>query len=294
MGTIAESFQKLVAKTLLTSASTNAFERHRGEIERRLESSFAVAKFLVIGSFERGSAVAGVSDLDLLVVLKSQELSFASSGALKRSDTVLSKVRDNLLARFPLTEIGRDGQAVAVHFSDGCSVDVVPAGYVGPLQTGWPLYRIPDGCGDWMGTAPDTHGRYIRDGDAASGGKLKSVARILKYWAQTREVPLPLSGFHVELLLTQEGTCAPGQTLSKCVEQALGLLAQRECRALQDPCGVSGLIRAASTDAQRDRLYGSVNQSAGWASKACAYEALGNPAEARRYWQMVFNQGFPS
>ncbi len=292
MSSIADSFGKIVSRTQLTTADIEAFNTHEEQVVARLKADFGVVKTVRMGSFSRGSAVRGSSDLDLLVVLTRGEITWGDR--LKKSGTVMQNVRASLAARFRQTEIGRDGQAVVVSFADGRIVDVVPAAYDGPQSNGWPLYSIPDGAESWLATAPDTHGKYIADGENASGNKLKSVTRILKYWAACRSPRLPLSGFHLELLLTQTGICAPGRSLAACVADALSLLARRECRALQDPCGVSGLIRAAATDAKRGRLLAAVAQSAGWATTAVNYENGYDTASARRYWSMTFNGGFPA
>jgi len=293
MTSIAESFSKIVWRTQLSAADIDAFNTHEEQVVARLRSDFDVVKIVRMGSFSRGSAVRGSSDLDLLVVLTRDEIMWGEN--FKRSGTVMQNVRASLAARFRQTDIGRDGQAVVVFFGDDRTVDVVPAAYGGPQKNnGRPLYWIPDGKDGWMPTAPETHGKYIADGETASGNKLKSVTRILKYWAGCRSPALPLSGFHLELLLTQAETCAPGRSLSACVADALTLLARRDCRALQDPSRLSGLISAAPTDAKREKLLAAARQSANWAATAVNYEAGYDAQNARRYWSMAFNGGFPS
>src|SRR6266487_566121 len=87
---------------------------------------------------------------------------------------------------YPTTPVERDVQAVVVPFSQGASVDVVPAVFDQMLNGKLPLYLIPDGDRDWMPTCPELHANYIRQADAKSGGKLKRVAQLLKYWRECR------------------------------------------------------------------------------------------------------------
>lgn len=289
--TIANSFSGIVSGTALTEADREVFERRRGEVSRSLGRVFSISKFVTIGSYDRGSAVRGESDLDLLAVLRREDIWRGT--APKSSDTVLKKVRDAAQQTFRTTAIGKDGQAVVVAFGDHRTIDIVPGWWHSALPNGWPRYMIPDGGGGWLATAPDSHAKYIADGDLASGGKLKSVARILKYWRVCRATPLPLSAFHLELLLTANSICAPGKTLAVCVRDALSVLKSRACRALQDPCRVSGLISAAGTDAQRDRLLTGVIHSSEKADSAVLCEARGDETNAHRYWDMVFNGRFP-
>lgn len=289
--TIADSFFDILARCDFTDADRAALATHRREIETRLKNTLEVSKIEMIGSYARASAIRQTSDIDLLVVLRNIEWQWG--GSRKSSSTVLNRVREQLLSRYPNTAVGRDGQAIVVTFSDGKSVDVVPSGWVRAQSDGWPLYIIPDGGGDWRETAPDSHGRYIADADARSGGKLKNVARIFKYWKACRVDPVPVSSFHVELLMAAEGLCGVGSSYADCFATWLQRLARRECRALPDPLGISGLVPACGTDAKRATALRTVTASADRASAAVAAGRNGNATEARRLWNLVFNDRFP-
>ncbi len=288
---IANSFQTILARCDFTRADEDAFATHRYAVETRLKATLEVSKVEVIGSYARGSAIKQSSDVDLLVVLRKPEWTYGNSR--KSSSTVLAGVRNQLSARFPATNIGRDGQAVVVPFSDGRSLDVVPAGWLRAQSDGWPLYIIPDDAGGWLETAPDSHGRFIRDEDIRSGGKLKNVSRLFKYWKQCRSQAVPISSFHVELLMAGAGLCGVGMSYAQCFAALLALLGERGCRALQDPLRISGLVNACGTEAKRASALASVMASAERASKAVLYEHAGSPVEARRLWDLVFNGEFP-
>ncbi len=287
---ISSAFQGLGQRTALRAGELDAFERQRAGVTSSLTNRFAVSKFVPIGSVVRGSGLTGSSDLDLLVVLRREEVVWGDS--LKAPSTVLSNVRTALRETYPSTEIGRDGQAVVVRFTDGRSVDVVPGWWASAQPNGWPLYAIPSGGADWLKTAPDLHNKYISDGDDSAGGKLKSVVRIMKYWRSTRAQDLPLSGFHLELLLTSERTCVGARSLASCVAETLALLERRSCRALQDPCGVSGLISSAGTEAKRERLLQAISSSSSYAQSAIRCEQAADYRNALYYWELVFNGKF--
>lgn len=292
MSTIAQSFNSILAHVAFTDPDVAAFETHKSRIESSLHGSFAIAKIVRIGSYARGSAIRFRSDLDLLALLRRrEEVDWGGQPVLP--STILNRVRDALRGTFPGTALGRDGQAVVVEFSDHRRIDVVPAWFDDALDNGWPLYRIPSGSEEWLATSPELHGKYIADGDAKAGGKLKSVVQILKYWRQCREPELPMSAFHAELLLAKEGTCNGARSLAACVADALSLLERRHCRALQDPCGISGYVPAAGTEAKVDRLFAAVHGSATRARDAVQYETLGMADEARRMWGIIFNNCFP-
>jgi len=269
-----------------------AFKTHRAAVAQRLRDSLRTNRIEPIGSFTRGAAIRQGSDLDLLCVLSRDEVYWGNS--LKASTTVLSKVRSELQGRFAFSDIGRDGQAVVVSFSDGRSIDVVPAYYHG--QGGpwnYPIFGIPDGNGGWMATSPQAHSRYINEADAASGGMLKNTVKLVKFWRQCRDPAIPLASFHLELLLAQEGTCKGVKTYRQCLRDAFTLLRQREVRALQDPLGISGHVKAANTDSKRQHLVSAVAYAADHARTAVLNEAIGQFGEAYRQWDMVFNGSFP-
>jgi len=289
--TIAESFGKILQRCDYTQADEAANIRHSGEVKRRLENFMDVSKVELMGSNARGSAIRQTSDIDLLAVLRKTE--WQRGGGPMKSSTVLNNVRDQLVQRFPTTALGRDGQAITVAFADGTNVDVVPAGWVAMLQNNWPLYVIPDGSGGWMQTAPASHGKYIAAANTKSGGMLSNVARIFRYWTCSRQQPVAISGFHVELLMAAEGICAVDRSYSASFALLLETLAERECAALQDPLGISRNVAACGTAAKRDVAFGTVLACADRAAAAVESERNSDVAEARRLWNIVFLDGFP-
>ncbi len=289
--TISDSFASILNRCDFSAHDRDALATHRREVETRLKNSFEVSKIELVGSYARGSAIRQTSDTDLLVVLRKAELDWA--GSRVSSTTVMGKVRQEMVARFPSTAIGRDGQAVVVTFADERSIDVVPATWIRAQPDGWPLYAIPDGAGGWMHAAPDSHNRYIADADARSGGKLKNVARTFRYWKASRQEPVPISSFYVELLMAADNTCPVGRSYADCFAALLSLLARRECRGLHDPIGISGTVNACGTESKRLTALRTVLTSSERAAAALAAERSGNPLEARRLWNLVFNEAFP-
>jgi predicted nucleotidyltransferase len=290
---IAEGFNTLLARCQLTQRDVDLFTGHRSTATTAVKSRLEVAKVDLIGSFARGTAIHGASDIDLLLVLSRSAVTWG--GNLKGSSRVLGDVRDALRERYPGTAIGRDGQAVVVSFNDGGHpLDVVPACYLehgGSLN--YPLYAIPDGQNGWMQTSPGAHNKFIGDADARSGGKLKYVGQAFKVWRDARAGAVPISAFHVELVLANEGHADGARSYSSIFRDLLMVLARRECAALRDPIGVSGLIAASSTESKRQQAARTVIDSARHADAALAAERLGDAREAQRQWEIVFNGRFP-
>jgi predicted nucleotidyltransferase len=291
---ISSLFQSLLARIEPTARDEEKFNSHKHTVSRRIEATFAISRVQLIGSYARGSAISGSSDVDLLAILRKEEIIWGNQRKL--SNTVLNNMREQLQDRYNRTEVGRDGQAVVVSFDDGeYPVDVVPSAWVRaePRLHNYPVFIIPDGAGDWIETSPEAHNRYIANEDEKSGGKLKYVAKLFKFWRACRTPNVPLNSFHVELLLAQEGICIGVKSYAQLLSSLFDLLLGRGCRALQDPLEISGLVKAANTVAKQEQALAVVAASAERAQKAVYAEALGENKEAFRLWNLIFNDQFP-
>lgn len=289
--TISESFQELIRRIQPTEPELLAARQHLATIRTRLETEFAVSKCFPIGSFVRGTSISGFSDTDLLAVFRKTVFTWGDS--LINSDTGLEKVRQALVERYPNSNVYKDGIAIAVSFSDGRHVDVVPAVFSSMYREKWPVYLIPDGAGWWMSTCPSLYDAYIAGANNEAGGKLIAVAQMMKFWRECREPRIPLSSFHIVMVLASEAVCKVGKSYADCTLEILRSLARRECRAMRDPYDIAGNIPAVKTTSQRDRALASIVHSRDHASRAVNAAIIGDIQEVRRQWDVVFNTRFP-
>jgi uncharacterized protein YbaA (DUF1428 family) len=144
-----------------------------------------------------------------------------------------------------------------------------------------------------MPTSPEKHNLHLRSADVHSKGKLKRVAQLVKFWRDCCSTRFALSSFHIEMLLASTQICSGVKTYAACVTEVLRNLSQRECRALQDPLGISGLIPAVKTRSQQEEALASVRYAKEHAKDACVADYSGDPEEARRQWDIVFKGNFP-
>lgn len=286
---VAESFQTLLSRIAPFNSEIEAVESHIATIRSRIESGFNVRKLFVTGSAARGSFIRGKSDVDLFVVVARDDL--RRGGHYISSTTALDNVRKELEGRFRNTPVYKDVHAVVVDFLD-CRMDVVPAFFAGTADNNWPLYSMPDGQGRWMQTSPGLHNAYIARADKESGGKLKYTAQLMKLWRECRNPRIPISSFHIEMLLASEGICKGAKSYADCVRDLMQSIVTRECRAIRDPRGVTGNIPCVKTESQRISALASVKHSRDHANSACNAERV-NVGDAKRQWDIVFNQNFP-
>jgi len=83
------------------------------------------------------------------------------------------------------------------------------------------------------------------------------------------------------------------KSYAQCLRELLQSLANRECRGIQDPLRISGIVKCVKTEAQQESATRSVKASRDHALTARSYEGL-NETEAKRQWNIVFNGNFPA
>lgn len=271
-----------------TGGETQAAGRHFDTIRTRLETVFTVKKFFAAGSFSRETFIRGRSDVDVFAQVTLDEIRWGNER--KSSFTVLDNFRKQIEARLPNTRVGRDVHAIVVEFSD-MDMDVVPAAWAGfSAQHKRPLYLIPDGNGGWMESNPEIHNAYIESKNLESRGKLRAVAQLFKFWRGCRNATIPISSFHIEMVLASEGICTGVKSYAECMTELLQKMAERDCAGIRDPKGISGNIAATKSEAQRATALAAVRQSRDCAKSALQFESYGVTAEALQQWDYVFNR----
>jgi len=287
---IAQRFQTLLSRIETLPTEVAAGYKHADSVKARLAKSFALKKFVVIGSHVRGTAIRASSDVDFFAVISRDDVRWGEGYV--RSSTTLDRVREDLSSRFWRTDTARDGQAIMLNFGSGSAVDVVPA-FFWEMGSKWPIYQMPDGAGGWMPTNPEVHRSYLLRANLASGGKLRRTVQLLKFWRECRQPRIPLSSIHLELVLASERVCTGAQTHAQCLASAWQVLAERACRSLRDPLQIAGLIPAAKTPAQQEQVLRSVLFARDHAVAALNAEDDGDYQEALRQWNIIYNGYFP-
>jgi hypothetical protein len=228
---VEDAFQGVLRQITPTADEVESARLRVDAIKRRLAISFYLRDLRWVGSFSKGMAVRGLSDVDLFACLARDEVRCGMRVVNSRS--LAKRVRDELKGRYPATEIRRDGQAVALRFASKTTCfDVVPAVFAG-FEGGAPKYHIPDGKGGWLITAPYAQQRYLTAAAARSGGKLARVVQLVKWWTHLRRRPVPLKSFHVEMALASAGAAAGGFGYGRLTAAAFRMLADREGTALR-------------------------------------------------------------
>lgn len=268
----------------------SAARRHLLTVRRRLAASFFISKIVPIGSHTRGTAIRWYSDLDVMAVVRRNEAKWG--GDFVASSTLLQRVRNDLQDRYVHTNVRGDQQAVVLGFAAGQqSLDVVPAIFA-RFDKQRPVYAIPDGNGEWLETSPEAHSRFFALADQRSGGKLRKLIQLLKWWKFSRAQPIPIRPFHLDLLLADSDICVGVKPYTYCLYEAFKLLVSRECRGFRDPLGIAGTVDAAQTEAQWEVINDAADFALEHSRAALIAERSKDFEEANRQWSIVFNDEY--
>lgn len=189
--TVEASFNELLDRQGLTARQRSLALARIGEIRDYLSGQCVMAEpVFSIGSFARGTMCEGERDIDLMMVL---DVDTYWSRYQNDSSEFLYACRNTLAKKYTRTDVSSKRVAVVLDF-DEIRTEVVP----GFLRRGGG-YLIPDGAGGWQATNPPYHTQLIAERDAAAGGRLKPVIKLMKLWnlANGRH----LASVHVELMV---------------------------------------------------------------------------------------------
>jgi hypothetical protein len=169
-------------------------------ITRRLNLDFwdldsKTSHSLYVGSYGRGTAIAGFSDLDMIFRLPYSYYEKYDKYTYNGQSAMLQDVKKSLQKTYPSTEVGGDGQVVVISFTDGITFEVVPA-FINKDDS----YTYPDanGGGSWRSTNPKPEIDAIATMDSMCNGNLKWLCRMMRSWKN--EWSTPLGGLLIDTL----------------------------------------------------------------------------------------------
>ncbi|WP_324718089.1 nucleotidyltransferase [Carboxydochorda subterranea] len=283
--TVEEGFRELLGKLTPSATETEAAARHRRSIKSCLERAFGITHFFRTGSFGNGTSISRYSDVDYFAVIPSERLKDNSAASL-------AEVRNALDACFPRTGVRVNCPAVKVPFGtqEEETTEVVPARFVGTSGV-YRVYEIPDCDGGWTRSSPEAHHGYVTSVDDKLGYKVKPLVRFIKAWKYFNDVPI--SSFYLELRVTKYADGETSIVYPFDVRGFLAFLDQVDLAKMQDPQGISGYIRACSTEAKLEEARSKLKTALSRANKAVSAQTGGDTEEAYYWWNMVFNRQFP-
>lgn len=264
---------ELTAYYTPSSTQFDGARSHRFAIEARLDTYLGVHEMFEIGSLKHGTGVWLYSDADYLISLK---------GIRPDSPwTMLSKVKEQLQARFPSTTIVIRRPAVVCRFSDG-DVEVVP-GY--PASSGYWIANPADG---WMLSHPKDHNTYVTNVNTKHNGAVKKLARQVKVWKYLRNVPVSSCYLEMRTAKHMDGE----SSYSPIWDLYLTLKKMRDVdlAAMNDPTGLGSRFGSCSSEANRLDAMSKLDTAVNRALKAKDYDQDGDHVRAIEQLKLLFNK----
>jgi len=184
---VSEIFDALLENLKVGDASTTIAAR-RDEITKALNKDFrsvegCTVNRLMVGSYGRRTAIRGVSDLDMIYILPAGLRSSYDSETGPRR--ILNRIRDDLKARYPNTEIRVDQCVVRVQFtSNKFKFEVQPA-----FENANGTFDYPDTKSEsWNVTKPRHEITATKDCNDRTSKNMRHLARMVRAWKDTNGV----------------------------------------------------------------------------------------------------------
>lgn len=161
-------------------------------ITQRLNTDFwtttsDTANSLYVGSYGRNTAIHGFSDLDIIFKLPAEVYHQYNAYAGNGQSSLLQAVRTSMQKTYPTSDLGADGQVVAVSFQDDITFEVVPA-FIN--EDGSYIFPDANGGGSWKTTNPKLEIEAIRTRNDACNGNLIRLCRMIRAWKSTQAVQI--------------------------------------------------------------------------------------------------------
>ncbi len=183
---IAEDFKTFLDNIKIDNAATISLRY--GEVTAALNKKFRdteskTANSLQVGSYGRGTAIKGVSDLDMIYIMPANKWDSYKDG--KQSE-LLRDTKDAIKARYPSTVVKVDRLVVRVLYRD-FHIEVMPA-----FKQEDGSYKYPDtkNDGSWKITKPQAELDEIRESDARKNNNLRRLCKMARAWKNKHGVAM--------------------------------------------------------------------------------------------------------
>lgn len=189
---VAQVFKQFDNNLIVSQGTRSTIAARHDRIARIINSDFrneynCTGNTLYVGSYGRGTAIDGISDIDMLIILpysvKQQYDRYTYNG----QSSLLQSVRGSLLGTYPNTIIKGDGQIVQVSFSDGIKFELLPC-----FDNFNGSYDYPDSNngGSWKQTYPKAEIETFRLKNSECNNNLYPLCRMARAWKYYCGIPL--------------------------------------------------------------------------------------------------------
>ncbi|MDP2561184.1 nucleotidyltransferase [Psychrobium sp. 1_MG-2023] len=274
-------------------------------------------KHFGFGSFARSTKKRNLDDIDHLVCMKAQGLTYT-----EYSDTIYIHVPDDIkpfsklmqtnadylssikvvnrfvkhldaIPQYKKAEIKRNQEAATLQLSTyEWNFDIVPCFYTTEDSNGKSFYIIPDGNGNWKKTDPRLDkNRTTRVNQLRDGHVLQAI-RAMKYWNKRQTMATMGSYLLENMILDYYENNSATQWIDIEVKYLLQYIKENIYSSVADPKGIQGNINTL-TDDEKYSIFSRAYDDYARAVDASQSENS-NPAYAIGKWRSIFGLNFPT
>lgn len=293
MTKVSDAFATFKSRLEITQTEQDDASRRQKQVRATVQSAFAVDHDFLTGSYGRHTKTKPLKDIDIFVVLSSDE----QHRRQEHPKTVLDDLEKCLRDAYGADQIERDRRCVTVWFEkrnqtqheDGkvLSLDVIPAFTCGDD------YEIPDDAlGTWIKTNPARHAELTTAKNRALTGGWVPLVKMLKSWNRANGKPLHPS-FLVEVMAL-ELVDGPFTTFPDEARRFFAAAAGSLDETWSDPAGLGPPVSDEMTSTARVTAREKLRAAEVLATRAFRAEQSGSETEAVRLWREIFGDFFPA
>lgn len=142
---------------------------------------------LYVGSYGRGTAINGFSDLDMIFQLPYAVYERFNRYSSNGQSALLQEVKKSIEKTYSTTSIRGDGQVILVSFSDGVTFEVVPA-FINKDKSF--TFADANNGGQWRTTNPKPEISAIKSRNSVCNGNLIQLCKMMRAWKSKWGVPI--------------------------------------------------------------------------------------------------------
>lgn len=234
-----------------------------------------------VGSYGRGTAIDGFSDVDMIVVLPETYYERFRKYQHNGQSALIQNVKRALNFTYSRSFTKGDGQVIVIEFSDGIKFEIVPAFKIKDTYT----YPDSNESGSWKKCNPLKEIEAVNLINKYHNGKLKNLCKLTRAWK--KENNINISGILIDALasmymlyLKEEQKSWDYKFLFTDFLNYLGSQFQKNSWLI---CGSWDVIQRNNMEFEDCAL-----QSASYCIKAMKYEFDKDYSLADTYWEKIF------
>lgn len=189
---IGEKFEKFYKAIIMSSSDISDVSYRYQRITKILNKYFynnesSTNHCLYVGSYGRDTEISK-SDIDMLFEMPWSKYTQYNEHNGNGQSALLQEVKKAIAITYPYTILKGDGQIISVSFSDGRTVEVLPAFKFSDESY---YYADTNNGGSWRVTNPKAEQKAVQELNNNTNKNYKKICRMMRIWKNVNSVDIP-------------------------------------------------------------------------------------------------------